>query len=107
MPHSESLSVERSLYLRAVQLANQCSVFGDGRPIAACAFSPDGSALATASWSGLLKLWDGATCEHRLTVRAHAENIRVTGAPWFKAICVGVGSVRFGNYVCRLLAARV
>ena len=64
----------------AAQLGNQCSVFGDGRPIAACAFSPDGAALATASWSGLLKLWDGATCEHRLTVRAHAENIRVTGA---------------------------
>jgi len=87
-----------------LQLANQCSVFGDGRPIAACAFSPDGSALATASWSGLVKLWDGATCEHRLTVRAHAENIRVTGGPGFELTRFGVGSVGFGHCVLRLAA---
>ncbi len=89
-----------------LQLANQCSVFGDGRPIAACAFSPDGAALATASWSGLLKLWDGATCEHRLTVRAHAENIRVTGAPWLDVSRSGVGSVGFGHCVLRVAACR-
>ena len=62
-----------------VQVQNQCSEFGDERPIAAVAYSPDGSLLASGAWSGLLKLWGAAGCEKQLTVRAHDN--RITGAP--------------------------
>lgn len=57
----------------------QCSEMGDERPLAAAAFSPDGSVLATAAWSGLLKLWALPNCTKLLTIRAHSD--RVTGAP--------------------------
>ena len=52
---------------------------GDERPLAAAAFSPDGTVLATAAWSGLLKLWALPTCSKLLTIRAHTD--RVTGVP--------------------------
>ena len=42
-----------------------------------CAFSPEGSLLASVSWAGLLKLWDASMCAKQLTVKAH-EN-RITG----------------------------
>ena len=56
----------------------QCSEMGDERPLAAAAFSPDGAVLATAAWSGLLKLWALPNCTKLLTIRAHSD--RVTGA---------------------------
>jgi hypothetical protein len=64
----------------------QSSEIGDERPVAACAFAPDGATLATASWSGRLKLWRAPGSEKLLTVQAH--DTRITGAstsasnPW-------------------------
>ena len=63
----------------SLQVQNQCSEFGDERPISAVAYSPDGSLLASGAWSGLLKLWGAAGCEKQLTVRAHDN--RITGVP--------------------------
>lgn len=57
----------------------QSSEIGDERPVAACAFAPDGATLATASWSGRLKLWRAPGSEKLLTVQAH--DTRITGAP--------------------------
>jgi WD40 repeat protein len=56
----------------------QCSEMADERPVAAVAFSPDAAVLATAAWSGLLKLWAMPSCSKLLTIRAHTD--RVTGA---------------------------
>lgn len=61
-----------------MQVVMQSSEIGDERPIVAGAFSPDGSGLATASWSGRLKLWRTHRCEKQLTVQAH--DTRITGA---------------------------
>lgn len=58
-------------------MVNQSSELGDERPVMGCAFSPDGSVLATAAWSGRLKLWRVARCEKQLTVQAH--DTRITG----------------------------
>lgn len=38
------------------------SQVGDARPISHCEFSPNGSLLATGSWSGLCKLWNVPDC---------------------------------------------
>jgi hypothetical protein len=66
-------------YLVSVQVVMQSSEIGDERPVAACAFAPDGATLATASWSGRLKLWRAPGSEKLLTVQAH--DTRITGAP--------------------------
>eukprot|EP00891_Asterochloris_glomerata_P000483 jgi/Astpho2/483/e_gw1.00011.43.1_t len=60
-----------------------CSERGDDRPLVDCAFSPDGQLLATAAWSGLLKLWGLPACDKRLTIKAHED--RITGLAWHPA----------------------
>ena len=69
-PHLSNMCV-------AGQVANQSSEFADERPISACRFSPDGSLLASAAWSGQLKLWNLPTCQPLATIRAHQD--RITG----------------------------
>jgi len=55
----------------------QSSEFGDERPIWACQFSPSGTELATAAWSGLVKLWTVPACQKTRTIKAHDN--RITG----------------------------
>jgi len=55
----------------AKSLTIHCSQIGDERPISHCAFSPNDKLLATASWSGLCKLWDIPSCEPVRTLRGH------------------------------------
>jgi U4/U6 small nuclear ribonucleoprotein PRP4 len=66
-------------------LACECSHFGDERPLAACALSPDGTRLLTGGWSGLVQLWSELPrrCERVRTVRAHDE--RISGVAWHPA----------------------
>ena len=55
----------------------QSSEFGDERPIWACQFSPSGAELATAAWSGLVKVWAVPACQKTRTIKAHDN--RITG----------------------------
>ena len=79
----------------------QASEIGDERPIVGCCFSPDGSQLATGSWSGTLKVWAMPSLQKQLTIKAHAE--RVTGVAWHPeasttgALLCGVGKSRTGQ----------
>ena len=59
-------------------LSNLSSELGDERPLATCAFRPDGSQLAVGSWSGLVKLWVMPDCAQPSAFRAHDD--RITGA---------------------------
>uniref|UniRef100_A0A8C2ZEK6 Pre-mRNA splicing tri-snRNP complex factor PRPF4 n=1 Tax=Cyclopterus lumpus TaxID=8103 RepID=A0A8C2ZEK6_CYCLU len=56
-------------------LNNFCSQIGDDRPISFCHFSPDSKMLATASWSGLCKLWSVPDCNLIRTLRGHHTNV--------------------------------
>ncbi|XP_058473062.1 U4/U6 small nuclear ribonucleoprotein Prp4 [Solea solea] len=56
-------------------LNNFCSQIGDDRPISFCHFSPDSKMLATASWSGLCKLWSVPDCSLIRTLRGHNTNV--------------------------------
>ena len=60
--------------LRALE--NSSSQIGDERPVSACKFRPDGAMLASASWSGAVKLWDVPSCALRATLRGHTERVR-------------------------------
>ena len=48
-----------------------CSQIGDTRPISYCTFSPNSKILATASWSGLCKLWSVPDCNLLRTLKGH------------------------------------
>ncbi|CAB0038420.1 unnamed protein product [Trichogramma brassicae] len=52
-----------------------CSQIGDTRPISCCTFSPDSKTLATASWSGLCKLWSVPDCTELRTLKGHGCNV--------------------------------
>lgn len=60
-------------HMRAVSSIG--SQIGDSRPISACRFSPNSKILATASWSGLCKLWSIPDCEELRVLRGHAINV--------------------------------
>ncbi|KAK7880990.1 hypothetical protein WMY93_032385 [Mugilogobius chulae] len=78
---------------------------GDDRPISFCHFSPDSKVLATASWSGLCKLWSVPDCNLIRTLRGHNTNV---GAIVFRpnavdssdvslASCAADGTVKLWN----------
>ena len=87
-------------------LVNQASEIGDERPLTACEFSPDGSRLATASTSGIVKVWDVPGLTKTLTIRAH--DSRVTGAglplcslsPLAPMLCIGQTNAAKDWFLC-------
>ncbi|GBG67594.1 hypothetical protein CBR_g723 [Chara braunii] len=54
---------------------NLCSEIGDDRPVSGCAFSPDGSMLATCGWTGVAKLWSVPGIEKKCVFRGHTERV--------------------------------
>ena len=52
-----------------------CSQIGDTRPISYCTFSSNSKILATASWSGLCKLWSVPDCNLLRTLKGHGCNV--------------------------------
>lgn len=72
-PGAEKAAKKQELHKKLRQLTNSCSQVGDDRPIAFCNFSPDSKTLATASWSGLCKLWSVPDCEEIRVLRGHNE----------------------------------
>uniref|UniRef100_A0A8C7YEL4 Pre-mRNA splicing tri-snRNP complex factor PRPF4 n=1 Tax=Oryzias sinensis TaxID=183150 RepID=A0A8C7YEL4_9TELE len=66
---------QQELHKSLRNLNNFCSQIGDDRPISFCHFSPDSKMLATASWSGLCKLWSVPDCNLIRTLRGHNTNV--------------------------------
>eukprot|EP00038_Savillea_parva_P010947 m.193997 g.193997 ORF g.193997 m.193997 type:complete len:523 (-) comp19094_c0_seq1:936-2504(-) len=72
-PHENT--ERQALHNRLRNFGNYCSQVGDSRPLSSCEFSPDGSMLATASWSGLCKLWSIPDCNEKKILRGHAQRV--------------------------------
>jgi len=68
---AESLHLQK----RIRSVTNDCSQIGDSRPISYCTFSPNSKMLATASWSGLCKLWSVPDCTFIRNLRGHNCNV--------------------------------
>eukprot|EP00727_Mastigamoeba_balamuthi_P009337 m51a1_g5025 putative u4 u6 small nuclear ribonucleoprotein prp4 (522) ;mRNA; r:343115-345004 len=66
---------------------SETSQVGDERPLSGCALSPGGALVATASWSGLARLWDARTCSPVRTLAGHRD--RVLGVAFHPRACVG------------------
>lgn len=67
---------------QAAGLENRSSQIGDDRPISTCAFSADGSMLATGSWSSMVKLWTTPDCGMREKGRLRGHTERVNAVAW-------------------------
>lgn len=65
--HSEKQDVHKFVHT----LNNECSQIGDTRPLSYCSISPCSNYLATASWSGLVKLWSLPSCNPVATLTGH------------------------------------
>ncbi|KAL3313642.1 U4/U6 small nuclear ribonucleoprotein Prp4 [Cichlidogyrus casuarinus] len=77
--YAEKTEAQRKAHMQEQHKQQQtvglsCSQVGDSRPIVYCNFSPEGTHLATASWSGLCKIWSVPDCELQATLRGHAQN---------------------------------
>ncbi|CAM9575668.1 unnamed protein product [Ectocarpus sp. 6 AP-2014] len=79
----EASAVDRSAvetFSTMKNLAINSSQFGDDRPLSAIQVSPDGSTVASGSWTCLVKLWGIENLEMRKVLRGHSE--RVTDVAW-------------------------
>lgn len=72
-PGAEKAARTQELHKALRNLANSASQVGDERPISFCQFSPNSELLATASWSGLCKLWSLPSCKLVRVLRGHNE----------------------------------
>ncbi|KAH3800392.1 U4/U6 small nuclear ribonucleoprotein Prp4-like [Dreissena polymorpha] len=63
--------LNQDIHKRLRAVSNECSQIGDNRPLSFCQFSPNSKILATASWSGLCKLWSIPDCSPIRTLRGH------------------------------------
>ncbi|XP_039631730.1 U4/U6 small nuclear ribonucleoprotein Prp4 [Polypterus senegalus] len=75
IPEASRTARTQELHKVLRNLNNICSQIGDDRPISYCHFSPNSKMLATASWSGLCKLWTVPNCSLIRTLRGHNTNV--------------------------------
>eukprot|EP00794_Sanderia_malayensis_P015756 gene15756-17345_t len=72
---SEKAAKQQELRKQTSAMVNFCSQIGDERPLSFCQFSPDGNMLATASWSGLCKLWTVPDGKLQRILRGHNDRV--------------------------------
>lgn len=75
LPSATITARTQELQKKLQQLTIHSSQVGDTRPVSFCQFSPNSQMLATASWSGLCKLWSVPDCELVQTLKGHACNV--------------------------------
>ncbi|XP_058796104.1 U4/U6 small nuclear ribonucleoprotein Prp4 isoform X2 [Phymastichus coffea] len=74
LPSATKTAKRQELIKKLHGLNIECSQIGDTRPISYCQFSPNSKILATASWSGLCKLWSVPDCTLLRTLKGHECN---------------------------------
>ncbi|KAK7487244.1 hypothetical protein BaRGS_00021472 [Batillaria attramentaria] len=75
LPATQKTAKLQELQKRIRSITNDCSQIGDNRPLSYCSFSPNSQLLATASWSGLCKLWSIPDCQFIRNLRGHNCNV--------------------------------
>ncbi|KAK0099074.1 hypothetical protein PV326_008388 [Microctonus aethiopoides] len=71
LPGATRTARRQELLKKLQALSIYCSQIGDTRPMSYCQFSPNSKFLATASWSGLCKLWSVPDCTALRTLKGH------------------------------------
>ncbi|KAI9017821.1 WD40-repeat-containing domain protein [Gaertneriomyces semiglobifer] len=63
-------------YTNLKTFETQALQYGDERPLSYCAFTPDSKQFATASWSGVIKLWQVPECAEPVKVfKGHKDRV--------------------------------
>jgi len=75
LPEKTKMALNQEIQKKVKQLDIQASQIVDSRPVSFCQFSPDSSMLATASWSGVCKLWTVPECKEVRTLRGHTTHV--------------------------------
>lgn len=75
LPTATRTAKRQELLKKLQALSGYRSQFADTRPISFCQFSPNSKILATASWSGLCKLWSVPDCTLLRTLKGHTCNV--------------------------------
>ena len=70
-PDKTKMAVKQEVQKKVKALDVQASQIVDTRPVSFCQFSPDSKMLATASWSGVCKLWSVPDCKE---VQSHVKS---------------------------------
>ena len=69
------MAAQQEVQKRVRNLDMVASQITNTRPVSYCQFSPDSSMLATASWSGVCKLWQVEDCGLARTLRGHSTHV--------------------------------
>ncbi|KAI0057254.1 U4/U6 snRNP-specific spliceosomal protein [Artomyces pyxidatus] len=80
VPLGRIIDIRKRVFADVKTFTNLGSQIGDDRPISLVRFAPNNEILATASWSGSVKLWNVPSCTPIRTLRGHAD--RVGGVAW-------------------------
>ncbi|GAU89697.1 hypothetical protein RvY_02214 [Ramazzottius varieornatus] len=72
LPASQQMATIQEGQKKLRNFTNYSSQVGDNRPLSYCSFSPNSQLLATASWSGLCKLWSIPESNLLRTFRGHS-----------------------------------
>ncbi|XP_027195846.2 U4-U6 small nuclear riboprotein factor 60K [Dermatophagoides pteronyssinus] len=75
IPYEVREANNQELYKKLRSMEISCSQVADQRPISSCSFSPNGSMIATSSWSGLCKIWSKDGLQLKYTLRGHNCNV--------------------------------
>ncbi|KAJ3034787.1 U4/U6 small nuclear ribonucleoprotein Prp4 [Rhizophlyctis rosea] len=77
IPFAQRKRVKHDWYTHVKTFETKSLQYGDERPLSYCAFSPNSKVIATASFSGTMKLWNVPALEKLHAYRGH--NARVSG----------------------------
>ncbi|KAI8915766.1 WD40-repeat-containing domain protein [Gorgonomyces haynaldii] len=75
VPFGERKKLRHDLYTRLMDYQSDSLQFGDDRPMGFCCFSPNAKLLATAAWSGLIKLWTVPGSDLLRTFKGHKDRV--------------------------------
>ena len=85
MPEKTRMAAQQEVQKKVKQLDVVATQIADTRPVSYCQFSPDSQMLATASWSGVCKLWNVKDCNLVRTLRGHSTHVgAITWCPTAK-----------------------
>ncbi|KAJ3009067.1 hypothetical protein HKX48_008186, partial [Thoreauomyces humboldtii] len=75
LPYPQRKKMRHEFYTNLKTFETRSLQYGDERPLSFCTFSPNSRMLATASWSGTVKLWSVPDCTNLHTLKGHRDRV--------------------------------
>ncbi|KAJ8324864.1 hypothetical protein BDV3_004750 [Batrachochytrium dendrobatidis] len=75
IPFAQRKKAKHEFYTYLMGFETKSLQFGDERPMGYCTFAPNSKVLATASWSGMVKLWSVPDSDQIGVLRGHRDRV--------------------------------